>query len=145
MAKYLPKSINNQYNQITSIQHQDKVKRPKNIQQQSSEKTETTKVNAVIEQLDELIGNGHGSKTNINHFSPLFESYDEEGTKHRNKTKTPIVVLSYNEERMVNEGFQNKGNKEDEDDLEKKITTKMYDPDRIINTTKEQASNTKIK
>ena len=31
---------------------------------------------------------------------------------------------------MENEGFQNKGNKEDEDDLEKKITTKMYDPDR---------------
>ena len=68
MAKYLPKSINNQYNQRTSIQHQDKVKRPKKIQQQSSEKTETTKVNAVIEKLDELDGNGHGSKTNINHF-----------------------------------------------------------------------------
>ena len=54
---------------------------------------EATKINAIIEQLDKSDINGHGRKTNINHFAPLFESYTEEGTKHRTKPKTIIVVL----------------------------------------------------
>ena len=54
-----------------------------------------------MEQLDESDGNGHGSKTNINHFATLLESGDEEGAKHRTKLKTPIIVLSEYEEGRI--------------------------------------------
>ena len=51
-----------------------------------------------MEQLDESYGNGNGRKTNINHFAPLFESYNEEGTTHRTKPNTPNILLSENKE-----------------------------------------------
>ena len=89
------------------------MKRPKKLQQKSSQKTEATKVNAITKQLDDLDGNGHGRKTNINQFTPLFESDNEEGTAHRTKTKNPIIVLSEDEEGIKNKGWKNKGNKED--------------------------------
>ena len=79
--------------------------------------------------LDESDVNGHGSKTNINHFVPLFESYYEQQTNHRTKLKTPIISLSEGEEGRVNKGDQNNSNEDDEDDWEKKIMEKMYDPD----------------
>ena len=47
-----------------------------------------------MEQLNDEDGNGHGRKININHFTPIFKSDNEEGTKHRKKPKTPIIVLS---------------------------------------------------
>ena len=49
-----------------------------------------------MEQLDESYGNRHPRKNNINHFAPLYESDDEEGSKHGTKTNTPIIVLSKN-------------------------------------------------
>ena len=52
-----------------------------------------TKVNAIMEQLEKSDGIGHGRKTNIDYYAPLFESYYEEGNKHRKKTKNPIIVI----------------------------------------------------
>ena len=82
-----------------------------------------------MEQLDESDGNGHRSKTNNNYFAPLFESDDEEITRHRIKIKTPIMVLNEDEEGRKKKGYQNKGNEEDKDNRENKIMAKMYDPD----------------
>ena len=86
-------------------------------------------VNAIMEKLDKSDGNGYQSKNNINNFSPLYESDDEEGTKNRNKTKTPVIVLSEEEKGRINKGGQNKGNEEDGNDQEKKTTVKVYDLD----------------
>ena len=61
-----------------------------------------------MKQLDESYINEHGRKTNINHFAPIFESDNEEGTKHRTKPKTTIVVLSEYEEGSKNKGDQSK-------------------------------------
>ena len=47
-----------------------------------------------MEQMCDLDGNVHECNTNINQFLPLFESDNEEGTKHRAKPKTLIIVLS---------------------------------------------------
>ena len=69
----------------------------KKLQQQSSQKTEVSKSNAIMEQLDESDGNRHIRKNNINHFAPLYESDYEEDTKHREKPKTPIIVPSEKE------------------------------------------------
>ena len=80
-----------------------------------------------MEQLEDSDGNGHGHNNSINHFSPLFESYDEEGTKHRTKPKTPIIVLS-EDEKEKNKGEQNEDNEENEDDHEKKKPVKTDDP-----------------
>ena len=68
-------------------------------------------------------------KPNINHVAPLFKSDNEEGTKKRTKPKTPIIVLSKEEEGRENKVDQNKGNEEYEDDRENNTTSKMYDPD----------------
>ena len=58
-----------------------------------------------MEQLDDLDGNRHGCNTNINHFAPIFESFDEEGTTTRTKpTKTTVIVLSEDEDREENKG-----------------------------------------
>ena len=57
-------------------------------------KKEATKVNTIMEQLKELDGNGHRSKTNINHFVQLLESDDAEINKYSTKPKTPIIVRS---------------------------------------------------
>ena len=92
------------------------MKRTKNIKQQSSRKTEATEVNAIMEQLDELYINVHKRKTNINHFTPLFGSDNEEGTKQRMKPKNPIIVLSEYEEGRKTKSDKNKGNEEDEDE-----------------------------
>ena len=54
---------------------------------------EATKVNAIMEQLDKTDGNRYQSKNSINHFATLYELYDEEGTKHRTKLNTTIIVL----------------------------------------------------
>ena len=79
--------------------------------------------------MDESDGNGHRSKTNINNFTPIFESDDEEGTKHSLKPNNPTIVLSEYKERSENKVDQNKGNEEYENDQEKKIMAKMYDYD----------------
>ena len=47
-----------------------------------------------MEQLDELDGKGHRKENNTNHLAQLYESEDEEGTKHRTKPNTPSIVLS---------------------------------------------------
>ena len=73
MAKYPPKHLNIRSNQRTIIQRHVKVKRPKKLQHQSSQNTEAKKVNAIIEQLDELDRKLHRRKTNIKYFVPLFE------------------------------------------------------------------------
>ena len=73
MAKYPLKILKNQSNQRTSIHCHITVKRPKKIQQQSSRKTEETKVNAIMKQLDKSDGNGYQIKNNNNNFSPLNE------------------------------------------------------------------------
>ena len=63
------------------------------------------KVNTIIEQLDELDGNEHRRNTNINHFAPLFESHNEEGTEPGTKpNNTPIIVLIEDEEKDQNKG-----------------------------------------
>ena len=51
-----------------------------------------------MEQLDYSDGDGHWCNTNINHFALLFESDDEESTKHRMKPRNPIIALSEYEE-----------------------------------------------
>ena len=63
-----------------------------------------------MEQLYKLDGNRYLSKNNINHLVPLYESDDEEGTKHRTKLKTAIIVLSEEEKGRKKEEDQNKGN-----------------------------------
>ena len=92
MSKSLPKRPENQSNLITRIHCQVKVKRTKKLQQQSTQKMETTEVNAIMEKLEKSDGNGYRSKNNINHFTPIYESDYEEVTKHRKKHKTPIIV-----------------------------------------------------
>ena len=67
---------------------------------------EAKKVNAIMEKLDESEGNGHCRENNINHFAPLCESDDEEGTQHRTNTKTPIIVLSEKKKGRNNKGGQ---------------------------------------
>ena len=52
MAKSPPKRLKSQYNQINIIQRHVKVKRPKNLQQQSYHKREAMKANAIMEQLE---------------------------------------------------------------------------------------------
>ena len=88
IVKPPPKRLESQSNQRTRIHRHVKVEIPKNLQQQSSRKTEAKKVNATMEQLDELDGNGHRMRNNINHFAPLYESYDKEGTHHGKKPRT---------------------------------------------------------
>ena len=129
MAKSPPKSLNDKSNQRTSIHFYIKVKQPKNLQQHSSHKIEAAIVNVIMEKLEESYGNGHGSKTNNNYFAPLFESDDKEFTKHRNKPKTPIIVIRKEEEGRENKGDQNKGNEEYEAYSENRTTEKMYNPD----------------
>ena len=53
MTKSPTKCLNNQSNQRTSIHHHVKVKCPKKPHQQSSWKTEVTKFNAIMDQLNE--------------------------------------------------------------------------------------------
>ena len=78
--------------------------------QQSTRTTEATKVNANKEQLYDLDGNRHRRNTNINQFSSLFESENEEGTKCRTKPNTPTMELSEDEEEDKNKGEKNEDN-----------------------------------
>ena len=100
VAKSPPKCLDNQSKQRFSIHLQVKANYLNKPPQQSSRNTEATKVNAIMEKLDNSDGNRHRSNTNINHFIPLFESDNEEGTKPRTKPKnTPGILLSeYKEE-----------------------------------------------
>ena len=91
MAKYPYKLLWVQSNRRTSIHRRVKVKRPNKIQQQSSHKREATKVNAIMEKLDESDGNWHCRKNNINHLPHLYESDDDKSAWE--KTKTPSMVL----------------------------------------------------
>ena len=68
-----------------------------------------------MEKLEKLDGNGFQIKNNINHFAPLYESDDNEGTYHRTKLKTPIIVPNKQEKGRKNKGDQTKVNEEDED------------------------------
>ena len=52
IAKSPPKRLENQSNQRTSIQRHVKVKRPKKLQQKSSWKAKSIKVNAIMYQLN---------------------------------------------------------------------------------------------
>ena len=72
-------------------------------------------------------GNGHRSKNNINHFTPLYKSDDEKGTKHRTKPNTPIILKSGKEKGRTNKGGQNKSSKKDGNSRENNITAKVYD------------------
>ena len=95
MDKSPPKRLDNQSKQRSSTHQQDRSKLPNKHPQQSYHNTKATGVNTIMEKLDDSDGNRHGRNTNINHFSLLFESYDEEGTKSRKKTKKmQVVVLS---------------------------------------------------
>ena len=72
MYKYPPKRLDNQSNRRTIFRVQVIVKHPKKPRQQSVLNTEATKVNSIMEQLDDLDENGYGRNTNINHFVLLF-------------------------------------------------------------------------
>ena len=72
MAKYPPKCPEIQSNRRNSIPHHVKVKIPKKLQQQPSRKTEETKVNAIMEKLDESDRNIHRRKNNFNNFSQIY-------------------------------------------------------------------------
>ena len=104
MDKSPPKHLDNQSNQISRIHRHINLKRPKKPHQQSAWKTEAIKANAIMKQLDYLDGNLNGSNTNINQFVPPVESYNEGGTKHRTKPKSPIIVLSEDYEEDKNKG-----------------------------------------
>ena len=128
MEKSSPKRLENQYNQITSIHRNIKLKQPNKLQQQSSRRTEATKVNATMEQLDKSDGNGYRSKkTSINLHHSMNQTIRK--TICTGKTNTPIIVLSEEEKGRKNKGGQNKGNKEDVNGQENKTTAKVYDPD----------------
>ena len=107
------------------------MKRPKKLHKQSSKKTKATKVNSIMDQLDNLYGNIHERNTNINHFVRLFESDNGKGNRHKTKPKTPIIVLS---EVKEGDGGRRKteGNEEDTYDQKKKTTAKIYDPDSDV-------------
>ena len=111
MAKSPPKRPESQSNQISSIHCHVKSKIPKKLQQQSSCKMEVTKVNSIMEKLDESDGNRIHSKNSINHFSSLYKSEDEEGTKHRKKTNTPNVVISKKEKGNKHKGGKKRATK----------------------------------
>ena len=63
-----------------------------------------------MEKLDNSDGKIYLIKTNIYHFSPLYESDNEEITNHRTKSKITIIVLSDKEKGSKNKGGQSKGN-----------------------------------
>ena len=63
---------------------------------------EAIKVDAIMDQMDELDVNINRSKININHFAPLFKSDSKEGTKHRKKPKTKSVSSSDDGEERKN-------------------------------------------
>ena len=73
MAKYPDKRLENQSNQRSSIHRHVKSKCINNPPQQSAQKMEATKVNAIMEQLNASDGSVHKRNININHFVPLFE------------------------------------------------------------------------
>ena len=77
MAKYPHKLLENQSNRRSIIHCHIKLKRPKKLQQQSSQNIEATKVNAIMEKLEKSDGDGCRSKNNINNFAPIYESGDE--------------------------------------------------------------------
>ena len=129
MARYLPKHLNNKSNQGTSIHRHVKEKRPKKPHQKSPQKTGAMKVNATTEQLGGLDGNGHVHNNNTNHFTPLIESNDEEGTQNRTKPNTTIILLSEEGGEDKNKGEQNEDNEEYEDDRENKKMEKKDNPD----------------
>ena len=85
------------------------------------------KSNAIMEQLEKSDGNRHHRKNNINHFAPLYESDDEEGTVNRKKHKTTSIVLSEKGKGRKNEGVQNKRNEEDGNYWGKKTATEVYE------------------
>ena len=62
--------------------------------------------------MDKSDGKRYRIKNNINHFTPLYKSDNEEGTKYRTKNKTPIIVLSEREKGKNNKGFFKKINEE---------------------------------
>ena len=65
-----------------------------------------------MEKFYNLDVHGHGRNTNINHFAPIFESNNEKGNKTIPKPKkTPVVVLSEDENQDANRGERNKDDK----------------------------------
>ena len=79
-----------------------------------------------MEKLDKQDGNSHRRKNNINQFTPLYESNNEEGTQYRMKPKTPIIVPGEKDKGRKNKGGQIKINKEDGNNQENKTTAKVY-------------------
>ena len=105
MSKSPPKRLDIQSKQKSNTHRQDIAKLPNNHPQQSSHNTEATGVNNIMEKLDNSDQNWHGRNTNINQFSLLFESNDEEGTKSMTKPKKiPVVVLSEDEDEDKKKG-----------------------------------------
>ena len=54
---------------------------------------EGTKVNVIMDQLEKSDGNGHHRRKNINHFVPLYGSYNNESTQNGEKPNNPSIVL----------------------------------------------------
>ena len=95
MTKSQPKRLENKSKRRAKIYRHVKWKHTKNPTQQPDWKAEATKVNAIMDQLNDLDGNIH--KRKINHFTPLFESDNGEVTKPSIKPKkTPFIVLIEN-------------------------------------------------
>ena len=105
MAKSPSELLDNKSNQMASIHRHIKSKHTNNTPQQSAQKTEATEVNAIMIQLDDSDGDIHLCNSNTDHFTPLFESEDEEGTNPSTKPKKiPVIVLSEYEDKEKNKG-----------------------------------------
>ena len=64
-----------------------------------------------MEKLDESDVNGHRREKNINNFVPLYESDNEEVTKHRKKSKIPSIVLSEKDNGIIHKEFKTRSMK----------------------------------
>ena len=90
---------------------------------------EVTRVNAIMEQLDDLYVNRRGCNININHFTALFESEDEGVTNTSPKpNNTTFIVLIEDEDEDKNKVEQNKDDEKYGDRREKEKMEKTNNP-----------------
>ena len=66
-----------------------------------------------MKKLDESDVNRHRSRNNINHFAPLYESDDNEDTRHGTKPKIQIIVPRKKQRGSKNKKGQNECDEED--------------------------------
>ena len=88
---------------------------------------EAMKVNTIMEQLDKSNGNGHHRRNSINHFAPIYESENDEGTQHRTQHNTSRILLCVKDKGRKNKGGQRTSNEKGVNDQENKATTEVYD------------------